>query len=196
MNKPLQKRSLATRAKLLDAARDTVKDKGYAGLRVEDVVAKAQVAKGTFFTHFADKDALMDILLGAALDDLLTELETLAPPQSAAQMVERLHPLMSFMTQDRYVFDVILRYSGAGAIDTIGPIALTFERQLHLFTRWIETGPFRKDVSPQLLAEGIQAFATQAMALNFCAIHSTAPLADRLTEYLNAWLTHTEQHAR
>ena len=70
----IQQRTLVTRERMLDAARSIVNDVGYEALRVEEVVSKAGVAKGTFFAHFNDKDGLMDLLLGERLNALLDEL--------------------------------------------------------------------------------------------------------------------------
>ncbi|MGC1502848.1 MAG: TetR/AcrR family transcriptional regulator [Sulfitobacter sp.] len=188
MNKPLQKRSQATRAKLTDAAQKAVLSKGFASMRVEDVVQEAGVAKGTFFAHFQDKEVLMDLLIGREIETFLDAFEELPPPDSLDELVNRLIPLMNFMTSERYVFDVILRHSGAAAKEEIGPIALTFEHQLVVFTRWLTEKPFRKDVSPLILAEGIQAFTVQCMGLQFCAINREEPMQDRLMQYLTAWL--------
>jgi len=188
MNKPIQKRSQATRAKLIDAAEKAILSKGFTAMRVEDVVQEAGVAKGTFFSHFQDKDALMDLLIGREIETYLDDFEEMPPPESLDELVDRLMPLMNFMTSERYVFDVILRHSGAAAKEDIGPIAGTFEHQLGIFTRWLSEKPFRKDVSPLILAEGIQAFAVQSMGLQFCAISREEPMQSRLTQYLNAWL--------
>jgi AcrR family transcriptional regulator len=48
-------RSEATRARLLQAARDVFERRGYAAASVSDVVAAAGVARGTFYVHFATK---------------------------------------------------------------------------------------------------------------------------------------------
>ncbi|WP_095588393.1 TetR/AcrR family transcriptional regulator [Actibacterium ureilyticum] len=188
MNRPIQQRTLKTRARLLEAATEVISEAGYEALRVEQVVQRAGVAKGTFFAHFRDKDALMDQLIGARMDGFLDQIDRLPPPQSVDEIVAALMPLMSFMTCERYVFDLILRYSGAAARADIGPIAMTFERHGQSMARWLSGGPFRSDVSPALLAEGVQAFAIQAMALSFCALHADAPFQARLAEYLRAWL--------
>jgi AcrR family transcriptional regulator len=188
MTKAVQKRTLATRARLIEAATALVTEKGYGALRVEEVVQMAGVAKGTFFAHFADKDALMDLLIGQRIDSCLDEAELLAAPSSVSGLVEALMPLVRFMTCERYVFDVILRYSGAAAVEEIGHIATTFGRHERIVADWIAAGPFRRDVSPQLLSEGVQAFSVQSMALHFCALHNTQSLHDRLLTYLRAWL--------
>jgi AcrR family transcriptional regulator len=79
MIRTVQKRTLATRARLIEAATSVVAEKGYEALRVEEVVQRAGVAKGTFFAHFADKDALMDLLIGERIDQFLDELEVALP---------------------------------------------------------------------------------------------------------------------
>lgn len=46
------------RLRLLDAARDLFRAKGYAATTVDDLCAEAQVTKGAFFHHFKTKEAL------------------------------------------------------------------------------------------------------------------------------------------
>ncbi|UZD89920.1 TetR/AcrR family transcriptional regulator [Cognatishimia activa] len=189
----VQARTLKTRARLLDAAREIVSVSGYEALRVEEVVLRAGVAKGTFFSHFRDKDALMDQLIGEKIDEYLNEIETRHPPKSVEELVDILIPLSDFMTCERYVFDVILRHSGSAASDYMGPIAQTFERHGRVFGQWLAGGPFRRDIDANLLAEGIQAFSIQAMALKFCAAHTEIPMRDMLHRYFKAWLIVGEQ---
>lgn len=189
MRKPIQKRTLATRAKLIAAAEDLISSKGYGAMRVEEVVLKAGVAKGTFFAHFRDKDALMDLIIGARINAHIDEMDRLSAPESSADLTTRLMPLMEFMTCERYVFDVILRHSGAAAKEAIGVIAQTFTRQIEVVAQWLSDGPFREDVPPRLLADGVQAFSVHCMALHFCAAHDGEPMGQLLEAYLNAWLS-------
>jgi TetR/AcrR family transcriptional regulator, transcriptional repressor for nem operon len=46
------------RQKLLDAALSVVRTKGYAATTIDELCAKAGVAKGSFFHHFKNKEAL------------------------------------------------------------------------------------------------------------------------------------------
>jgi TetR/AcrR family transcriptional repressor of nem operon len=50
--------STATRTKLLDAARDVIRAKGYTATTVDDICGAAGVTKGSFFHHFASKEQL------------------------------------------------------------------------------------------------------------------------------------------
>ncbi len=189
MQQTVQKRTLKTRARLRAASEALIQDSGYEALRVEDVVKAAGVAKGTFFAHFHDKDAMMENLIADRLNACLDQAESGPPPGTVAEIIAALEPVHSFMTSERYVFDLLIRYSGATAIAEVGPIAHCFERYFRVVMMWLDAAQMRKDVPPELLAEGVQAFAIQAMSLSFCALHSATTFTDRLETYLDAWLT-------
>lgn len=155
---------------------------------MEEVVLGAGVAKGTFFAHFRDKDALMEILIGAELDASLDQADAGPVPVSIPGMISAMRPYHQCMMQERYVFDLILRYSGAAAIAEIGPIANTLGRYVYLVEEWVKAGSYRTDISPELIAEGVQGFAIQSMSLQFCALHESTAFEDRLKIYWDAWM--------
>ncbi|MEL7467263.1 MAG: TetR/AcrR family transcriptional regulator [Pseudomonadota bacterium] len=188
MARAVQKRTLETRARLIAAAEEIIGECGYEALRVEEVVLRAGTAKGTFFAHFRDKDVLMDRIIGARIDQHLDALEEVPVPQTPEEMAEALMPLCAFMTCERYVYDLILRYSGAASVEEIGPIATTFGRMVEILERWLSVDPPRQDIPPDLQAEGVHAFMLQAMSVNFCALHNSTSVRDRLVPYLRAWL--------
>lgn len=188
MARAIQKRTLETRARLIAAACAVIERDGFEALRVEEVVQRAGTAKGTFFAHFKDKDALMDLIISARIDAELDKLQASPAPVTVDQMTQALIPMCEFMTCERYVFDVIMRYSGAAAIEEIGAIANSFGRQVQIFEDWLADSPFRKDIDPALQAEGVHAFLLQAMAVKFCALHNAVSIQDRLGPYLKAWL--------
>ena len=55
---PLDRRRARSRAALLDAAEALFAARGVDGVTIDDIVLGADVAKGTFYNHFEDKDTL------------------------------------------------------------------------------------------------------------------------------------------
>ncbi len=184
-----QKRAFETRARLIAASEEIIGEAGFEALRVDEVVARAGTAKGTFFKHFKDKEALMDLIIGQRIDVFLDKLEAQDVPGTVEELVEALIPICEFMTCERYAFDIVLRYSGAAAIEEIGPIATTFGRLVGILIRWLTIAKFRDDISPEMQAEGVHSFMMQAMATEFCALHNVHSFRERLLPYLKAWLT-------
>lgn len=54
------KRAERTRRSMLDAGIDLLVDRPIDAIPIDDVIAKAGVAKGSFFNHFADKEGFSD----------------------------------------------------------------------------------------------------------------------------------------
>ncbi len=79
----------STRRKLLDAARDVIRRKGYAATTVDDVCQAAGVTKGGFFHHFASKEALALAALDA-FSEMADQLFTSAPYASLEDPRDRL----------------------------------------------------------------------------------------------------------
>ena len=52
------KEPVATRVRLLDAARDLIRAKGYTATTVDDICTAAGLSKGSFFHYFASKEQL------------------------------------------------------------------------------------------------------------------------------------------
>ncbi|ETA51490.1 TetR/AcrR family transcriptional regulator [Ponticoccus alexandrii] len=188
MTRARQARSIRTRETLLSLAREKASAVGYGALRVEDIVAAAGVAKGTFFSHFKDKDALMDILIAERLNALLDGMEKAPKFQSVDELVAGLMPYLGFVSSERYVFDLYLRLSGALKVEEIGEIAESLVRLDRIVIEKLDRDRFRQDVSPELLSEGIQAFCISSIALGFCALHSDQNVENRLETQLKAWL--------
>lgn len=61
-----QTRGARTAARLLDAARGAFDRGGWQQTRVEDIVQRAGVSHGTFYTHYDNKAAVLDALVRAS----------------------------------------------------------------------------------------------------------------------------------
>ena len=74
---PLSSRAERTaerRQAIIDAAMDEFISRGYAATRLDDVARRADVAKGTIYLHFKDKEAMFQELIRTALVPLIGRL--------------------------------------------------------------------------------------------------------------------------
>ena len=72
------KRSAERRDAILAAALDEFADRGFAATRLDDVARRADVAKGTIYLHFADKEALFEELIRMELSPVVAALENVS----------------------------------------------------------------------------------------------------------------------
>jgi AcrR family transcriptional regulator len=72
---PLDRRLARTRGALLQAAQSLFAARSVEGVTIDDIVAAAGVAKGSFYNHFSDKEAVADrlrTLIQTHVGDLLS----------------------------------------------------------------------------------------------------------------------------
>jgi TetR/AcrR family transcriptional repressor of nem operon len=81
--------STETRGKLLAAARDVIRAKGYTATSVDDICAAAGLTKGSFFHHFDSKEAL-GIAAVEAFEVMAETLFGAAPYQASEDPRERI----------------------------------------------------------------------------------------------------------
>jgi len=89
------KNSTATRARLLDAARDVIRAKGYSATTVDDICAAAGVSKGSFFHHYASKEEL-GVAAIEAFNAMATDLFSTAPYAKLADPRDRVLGYVDF----------------------------------------------------------------------------------------------------
>jgi len=70
------------REQILAAAQVVFADKGYHATGVSDIIAKAGIARGTFYLYFDGKRAIFDALLDRIFEDLLARIYPIIIPQS------------------------------------------------------------------------------------------------------------------
>jgi len=73
-------KSEARRQAIVTAALEEFCARGFAATRLDDVAARAKVAKGTIYLHFDDKEALFREIVGTMLVPLVAVLEEAPPP--------------------------------------------------------------------------------------------------------------------
>ncbi len=87
--------SAETRSKLLDAARDVIRAKGYTAATVDDICAAAGITKGSFFHHFDTKERL-GIAAAEQFNAMATTLFAAAPYNANPDPRERVLGYVDF----------------------------------------------------------------------------------------------------
>jgi AcrR family transcriptional regulator len=70
MRRAKQPRGMATKASILEGAKEVIAKKGFSAITLDDLLAAAgNISKGKFFHHFKSKDDLFRELLVSAMDE-------------------------------------------------------------------------------------------------------------------------------
>ncbi|WP_157223526.1 TetR/AcrR family transcriptional regulator [Rhodovulum sp. PH10] len=94
------------------AALEVFGENGFAAARLDDVAARAGVAKGTIYLYFRDKDALFQELIAAMMGPLIADLKALStadlPPRTAIERLLSLFAKEVLGTERRQVLRLVL----------------------------------------------------------------------------------------
>ena len=87
--RPPSARREATRARLLDGARQVIADQGVHGASVEAICEAAGFTRGAFYSNFASRDELVLAIIADDRARILTEIESVlaSPPDDPAAIV-------------------------------------------------------------------------------------------------------------
>ncbi len=104
-----------TAARLRDAAREVFARIGYANARVEDIVTRAHVSHGTFYTYYDNKAAVLSDLVDTAAARLE---QVLAAPWEGPDVRAALERVIGeFLAVHADEADVMRAWAEAGAVD-------------------------------------------------------------------------------
>src|SRR5437870_1488494 len=105
-------KSAARREAILAAALDEFSAQGFAATRLDDVARRADVAKGTIYLHFRDKEALFQELIRSVLSPLVGTLETVtqvdAPFAAVAERIVDVFVRQVYGTRRKDVIRLII----------------------------------------------------------------------------------------
>lgn len=102
-----------TKATLRHAARAAFAEHGWAGTRVKDITAVAQVSHGTFYTYYENREAILDELIADVIKPLL---DLAAAPWRAQTPTEGLRSIIeAFLDVHQGGADIIVVWRQAAA---------------------------------------------------------------------------------
>lgn len=102
------------RQAILDAAREVFTEMGYGAASIRDVVRRTDLASGTFYNYFPDKQSVFQAVLEERTTELRRRLrETRAGATDAEAIVrEGFHAYFSFIAEDQPLFEMLRRNAG------------------------------------------------------------------------------------
>jgi AcrR family transcriptional regulator len=99
MNPPLslvERKQRQARQRIIDAARELFRERGFDGVSVGDIAERAEVGRTTFFRHFGDKQEVVFANEQELLDTITAarQADGTPAPRSATEAVQQLRPVV------------------------------------------------------------------------------------------------------
>ena len=117
------------RQQILNVAREVFAKRGYHAAKIDDIVAAAKVARGTFYLYFEDKRAIFEEIVDRAFTRLgmvITRVDTQDPARSVEEQVkDNVRRIVAVLLEDRATTKILL--SDAVGLDP------AFDRKLLVF---------------------------------------------------------------
>jgi AcrR family transcriptional regulator len=100
------------RLELLRAARDVFATKGYHDAKIDDVVAAAKVAKGTFYLYFPDKRSVFEELVDGLFAKLGAAILQVDPGEDVeAQVKHNIRAIVAVLLDDPAVTQMMMTFA-------------------------------------------------------------------------------------
>src|SRR5438132_1036157 len=105
----------ARRKQVLQHAKRIFARKGYHHTNIADIVARARIARGTFYLYFRNKKDLFEELLEQVLGELRLRIQRLrlgpGEPEPVEQLRNNLRRVLNFLLAERELTDILLNHS-------------------------------------------------------------------------------------
>lgn len=185
-------RSDATKKKLFDSAMELIGERGFTDASVDQIVARAGVAKGTVYYHFSGKAELVEALIADRFAPLAAAFRAAASahpddPRAAIEAIVRAE--LEFLAEHSSFSKLLL--TEMWREDRVWRETLVLARR-ELFAvisdvirHGIATGEFRADVDPEFGASALFGM-TATVALDWLAFEPAKPLEVVLGQIVTA----------
>lgn len=153
----------ATREAVVDTALALFAEKGYVGVRVEDIAKAAGLSRATFYKHFSEREEILDELFRRLLGDEPPTVDQDAAVAAEVQRVlgEAARRMLDDETLARFVYTLPVRHAAV-----VGERAATprvFDSIAALLVAGVERGEVRADVPVDALVEALHRSFEAAM---------------------------------
>jgi len=202
MTRKPQQRSIATRARVLTAARDLSQRHGLELVTADAVAREAGVAKGTVFAHFGDMDGLLSYVLLDRLNAMRASTAadregTGLPEDPVGAVMDRMMALIAVITDSPTILRLFLDNIGVtkahcaeAFVETLDGLDSDLATFLETWQKTPALSPsLRQDRSPAEMTDGLIAFMIHgAILLKSHQLTDRKVLEERLRRHVEAFL--------
>src|SRR5579864_6427734 len=100
------------RQQILTAARDVFARRGYHAAKIDEIVASAGIARGTFYLYFEDKRAIFEEIVDRTIARVGMAIVRVDPHDAArsvaVQVTENIRRIVSILLEDRATTKILL----------------------------------------------------------------------------------------
>ena len=134
----------ARRAQVLRHAKRIFARKGYHRTNVADIIARARIARGTFYLYFQNKKDLFEELLEQVLGELADRIQRIRPGPGEADPVDQLRAnltrVLNYALAERELTDILLNHSTGFDHELDDKIRDFYDRIAALIKRSLDLG--------------------------------------------------------
>ncbi|HKV53686.1 MAG TPA: TetR family transcriptional regulator [Candidatus Binataceae bacterium] len=134
----------ARREQVLRHAKRIFARKGYHRTNIADIIARARIARGTFYLYFQNKRDLFEELLEQVLGELRLRIQRLRigpnEPDPVEQLRNNLKRVLNFLLAERELTDILLNHATGFDRELDGRILEFYERVADQIQRSLDLG--------------------------------------------------------
>nr|WP_328715953.1 TetR/AcrR family transcriptional regulator [Nocardia salmonicida] len=108
------RRSRRSRRLLRQAFIELVLERGYATVTVEDITERADLGRATFYSHYSDKDTLLEQIVTELIGDMQQRLDPIFDAADKGFTGKAMLEMFRHAEQERDAYRVVLRGEGDG----------------------------------------------------------------------------------
>ena len=138
-----EERKAQNRAKLLDAARKVFAEKGLGEATARDIVRETDLASGTFYNYFADKEDAFRALISEMSERsrAIVRVQRREPGLTVAERVANAYrAYFEFVVEERELFEVFRRNAGAVAVMEASMFDEAITEMIEDMSEWEDAG--------------------------------------------------------
>lgn len=190
--------AIETKKKIFQCADELFRQHGVEDVTVDDIMENVGMSKGTFFVHFASRDALLAAYISEFVDRADTDYESYLesfPESTAASniMMELIDRIAGNITENVGYerIKIAYRIQLEKTVDT--GMLLSHDRQIYrtfsaLIGRGIRSGEYRTDITAENIADHL-VMAMRGATYEWCIRYPDFDLKSRLLEHFQILLS-------